>query len=148
MLCFGVAAGQKSPAKTKPAPAPVIFAVLHDGKTVEPIALVQGNKLSPVEGDEKAGKKSFGSQYYSPDTAFTLIFGGAADGTVKISKSNAAGPPLMSYQNPKKQNFQVSSWRSQRTPNSIPAQASAAVRPHLNAKRSSLSYAGDSGWKA
>ena len=88
MLCFGVAAGQKSPAKTKPAPAPVIFAVLHDGKTVEPIALVQGNKLSPVEGDEKAGKKSFGSQYYSPDTAFTLIFGGAADGTVKISKSN------------------------------------------------------------
>ena len=88
ILCFGAAAGQKSRAKPASVPTPVIFAVLHDGKTVEPIALVKEKKLSSIDGGDKADEKPFGAKYYSPDTAYTLIFGGAADGTVKISKSN------------------------------------------------------------
>ncbi|MBV6497036.1 MAG: hypothetical protein DYH05_09415 [Acidobacteria bacterium ACB1] len=89
-LCFssGVASGQgKRPAK-KPQPAkPAIFAVINDGKTVTPIALVAGGKLSePTGGGDDAAKiNAFAKAYYKPKASYRLIFGGADAGTVRIS---------------------------------------------------------------
>lgn len=71
--------------KTRPRPAPlqgpIIFAVLNDGKLVEPIAFVKAGKLV-------AREEQLLSMYYKPKRSYTLIFGGKADGSSIISKSN------------------------------------------------------------
>ena len=65
---------------------PIIFAVLNDGKTLEPIALIDKGKLVPASdgGDEEKVKKQFGKIYYQPKTSYSLIFGGAQDGLVTV----------------------------------------------------------------
>ena len=86
--CFaGSALGQKSAA----APRPVIFAVLNNGSTLEPIGYVNKNKLSePVNGSDADNLISaFSKTYYKPATVYRLIWGGSNAGTVKVKKSNA-----------------------------------------------------------
>jgi hypothetical protein len=88
-LCLGTVSAQKTRPKPPTAPKTVIFAVLNDGKLVEPIAYVQNKKLEQVESAGETGDlKAFGSRYYSPKSVYTLIFGGAPDGTVAVGKSN------------------------------------------------------------
>ncbi len=74
--------------KKGPAKKPIIFAVLNDGKVIEPIAHVDNKKLkAPVGGDEAVTKKkAFGDLYYRPETKYKLVFGGKVNGDVKVSK--------------------------------------------------------------
>ena len=80
--------GQKPAPKSSAGPKPVIFAVLDGGKRVEPIASVSAGKLAAYEFGEEVQNKAFASLYYKPKSSYSLIFGGAADGTLAIVKSN------------------------------------------------------------
>ncbi|HQZ83323.1 MAG TPA: hypothetical protein PLR83_08890 [Pyrinomonadaceae bacterium] len=89
-LCIssGTAFGQRKKTVKKPVPAKsVIFAVIDDGKTVSPIAVVSGGKLSePAGGGDDAAKiEAFAKSYYKPKSSYRLIFGGAEAGTVRIT---------------------------------------------------------------
>ncbi len=85
------ASGQKKPATAKPVPTPIIFAVLNDGQTIEPIAYVSGGKLSePVNGsDEGSLVEAFNKTYYGPKASYRLIFGGANAGTAAVASSDS-----------------------------------------------------------
>lgn len=77
----------------KPAPTkakPVIFAVLFDGKTIEPIGFIEKGKLVEPPGGDSESKilKSFAGIYYKPKTKYDLIFGSGTDGKVEIIKSS------------------------------------------------------------
>ncbi len=71
-------------------PAPIIFAVLNDGKMVEPLAYVEGGKLTqPVSGGEEPARlTAFNRNYYQAKPSYRLIFGGANAGSVAIRSSD------------------------------------------------------------
>ena len=80
--------------KTKVVAGPaksIIFAVLHDGSTLEPIAYVSKGKLEPaVNGsDEQNMIVAFNKTYYKPGTVYRLIFGSANAGNVSVKSSDA-----------------------------------------------------------
>ncbi len=81
----GAAIAQKAVAK------PIIFAVLNDGKWLEPIAYVNKSKLgAPVDGGAEQNLISaFVKTYYKTGTAYNLIFGAANVGNVTVNSSNA-----------------------------------------------------------
>lgn len=87
-LCLAQKAKPTPVAKT---PRSIIFAVLSDGKTLEPIAYVNKGKLeASVNGsDERSIITAFNRTYYKPGVNYRLIFGGADAGTVKIRTSDA-----------------------------------------------------------
>jgi hypothetical protein len=89
-LSVSVVSAQKRTAqKTSAKPKPIVFAVLDDGKTLEPIAEIDNGKLAETaNGDEKA-LASFTNAYYKPKTVYNLIFGGAANGTVTVNNFDA-----------------------------------------------------------
>ena len=89
-LLFTHLNAQKTKAKPSAKAKPIIFALLNDGKTVEPIAYVDNGKLvQPVSGGDDAAKLSlFNKTYYRPNSAYRLIFGGANAGTVTIKNSD------------------------------------------------------------
>ena len=73
----------KAPAKQ------VVFAVVDGGKRIEPMGAVDRGKL--VDSNETADEsapKIFAATYYKPKTTYPIIFGGAADGVLSITKSN------------------------------------------------------------
>lgn len=79
--------------KPKPAakaPKSIIFAVLNDGTTLEPIAYVNKGKLeAPVNGSDDANiLTAFTKTYYKPGTIYRLIFGTANGGIVTIKSSD------------------------------------------------------------
>jgi hypothetical protein len=80
--------------KARPKPAakvkPIIFAVISDGGTVEPVAYVDNGKLvQPVSGGEEEAKLIlFNKNYYKAKAAYRLIFGGSNAGTVTIKSSD------------------------------------------------------------
>jgi hypothetical protein len=67
-------------------PKPIIFAVLQNGGTLEPLALVNKGRLeAPVNGSDDQKKiVAFDKTYYKAGTSYKLIFGGAKAGTVKV----------------------------------------------------------------
>lgn len=67
---------------------PVIFAVLQDGRMLEPIAFVQDGKLKGPEGDGAAMSNGaeFGKVYYKKGAKYNLIFGGTNAGTATVTK--------------------------------------------------------------
>ena len=71
-------------------PNSVIFAVLNDGKTLEPIAKFERGKLSQTVsgGDDSALLTAFSKTYYKPKTVYNLIFAGKASGTVTVVKND------------------------------------------------------------
>lgn len=76
--------------KQPAAAPPVLFAVLDGGKTIEPFAKIQDNKLVPAL-DADAGPdaaEEFNDLYYQPKTIYHLIIGGKDKGKVAIVKSN------------------------------------------------------------
>lgn len=90
IMCYVAVEAQRKPAaKGTAAAKPIIFAVLNDGKMIEPIGYIEKGALQePVGGDQpEAEIKIFASQYYKAGTAYRLIFGGARNGTVTV-KSN------------------------------------------------------------
>jgi hypothetical protein len=68
-------------------PKPIIFAVTNDGKWIEPIAAVDGDKLIAASG-ESDDAKSFARNYYKPKSFYAVVFGGAQDGLATVVKSN------------------------------------------------------------
>ena len=80
--------------RTKPQPVkpkPIVFAVLNDGKTLEPIGEIdKGELVATVNGGDDAKKiANFTKTYYKPKTVYNLIFGGASNGTVTVKTSNS-----------------------------------------------------------
>ncbi|HEV7700810.1 MAG TPA: hypothetical protein VGO43_11320 [Pyrinomonadaceae bacterium] len=73
------------------APRSIVFAVLNDGKTLEPIGYVSKGRLSAtVNGsDPKPQITSFARTYYKAGTTYSLVSGGAKGGTVRVTSSNA-----------------------------------------------------------
>lgn len=67
-------------------PRPIVFAVLHDGRTIEPIAFIENGKLVDAVdgGSESSVLAAFNSMYFKPKTTYQLIFGGADAGTVAV----------------------------------------------------------------
>ena len=83
--------GQRTaPAKTA-APKPIIFAVLNDGISLEPIALVEKNELkATVNGsDELSLVQAFNKEFYAPKQSYRVIFGGTNAGTITVNSSDA-----------------------------------------------------------
>ncbi len=86
----GITNAQKPRPRPLPKANPIIFAVISDGKTVEPIAYVEkGKLLQPVSGGEDAERlAAFNRSYYRAGGAYGLIFGGANAGTVTVRSSD------------------------------------------------------------
>jgi len=91
MALVSLIAAQRKRPLAKPKLKSIIFAVLNDGQTLEPIAAIDKDKLvESVGGDgEPKPLKSFVNTYYKPQTTYNLIFGGAINGKVTIKSSNA-----------------------------------------------------------
>lgn len=88
LLSLSPIVGQKrKPVKTKA--KPIIFAVLNDGKSIEPIALIDKGELVEASdgGDDSKKIAAFTKMYYAPKAAYRLIFGGVDAGTVTVVKS-------------------------------------------------------------
>ncbi|HEX8248070.1 MAG TPA: hypothetical protein VF599_07855 [Pyrinomonadaceae bacterium] len=69
---------------------PIVFAVLNDGKTLEPIAFIEKGKLvAAIDGaEEPKVKTQFAKTYYKPKTSYSLIFGGGNGGVVTVDSSD------------------------------------------------------------
>lgn len=91
LVAFALSSAAIAQRGVKPAPArSIIFAVLNDGKTLEPIAYVEKGKLQqPVNGsDELRIITAFNRTYYKTGTKYRLIFGGAEVGSVSVKSSD------------------------------------------------------------
>src|SRR5688500_7469806 len=89
LLLINVSAQRPRPV---PKPAkPIIFAVLNDGKTVEPIVFVNKGKLEEtVDGGAASDLISaFSKTYYKTGTVYRMVFGGSDAGSVTIKSSNS-----------------------------------------------------------
>ncbi len=94
-----VGGSQPANAQTASSGRPIIFAVLNDGKLIEPIAHIENGKLSEaVNGSDDSGLiEKFNKTYYRTKSSYRLIFGGANTGTVTVTGSDAGmecGPNL------------------------------------------------------
>lgn len=94
LLLFAASLALAQKPKPKPAaqnPKPIVFAVLNDGKTLEPIAYVSQGKLqAPVNGaDESSMIATFNRTYYKPGKVYKLIFGGSDAGSVSVKSSDS-----------------------------------------------------------
>lgn len=69
-----------------------IFAVVNDGKQIEPIAFIENGKLKGVGDDviRAENNPAFAKTHYKPRTKYNLIFGGANAGTVTVVKDLSA----------------------------------------------------------
>ena len=87
---------KKRPAVAKPTPPAkvksVIFAVVNDGASLEPIGYIENGKLTEAATGMSDGKiiETFNKTYYQPKATYNLIFGGNLDGKAAVVKSNAA----------------------------------------------------------
>jgi hypothetical protein len=86
---FFIASGATAQKTVKPktAPKPIVFAVLDGGKQIEPIGAIDGGKLVDL-GNADGLPTNFGTTYYKPKSTYPIIFGGAPDGALTITKSN------------------------------------------------------------
>ncbi len=89
LLAMTMANAQKPRTRPKATPKSVIFAVVDDGKRIEPIAYVDKGKLSAsaTGEDPDAAQAAFVKSYYTPKAPYSIIFGGAPDGRLLINKA-------------------------------------------------------------
>jgi hypothetical protein len=68
----------------------VVFAVINDGKIIEPIALLADGKLVPAIGGDEGGMQlpAFAEMYYASKTNYKLITGGKATGKLTVVKND------------------------------------------------------------
>ncbi len=91
LLALPVAAQKRRAAPVKAKAKPIIFAVMDDGKTLEPIGEINKGELVTTAndgGDEAKQLKMFATTYYRPKTVYNLIFGSAKNGTATVISSN------------------------------------------------------------
>ncbi len=79
--------------KTPPPPSkpkPLIFAVLSDGTSLEPIGAISSNLLVATTGGDAESKAltKFAADYYKPKTSYKLIFGGMPNGASTVKSYN------------------------------------------------------------
>lgn len=76
--------------KPKAKPQTIVFAVLDDGKTLEPIGVIDKGSLEATANgsDEPKIITSFTKMYYQPNTTYQLVFGAANAGTVTVKSSD------------------------------------------------------------
>lgn len=90
-----IAAGNTAFAQKRPAqPKTVIFAVLNDGKVVEPIGYVgpKGVMTKAIDGaSEQNVLNSFHRTYFAKGKSYSLIFGGKPAGNVTVVSSEPKG---------------------------------------------------------
>lgn len=86
---FSVSAQRKKPAQTAK-PKQIIFAVLNDGKMLEPIAYIEKGKLTgAVNGSDEANIiAAFNKTYYKPKGTYNLVFAGVNSGSVTVNSSD------------------------------------------------------------
>lgn len=93
ILAMSLAAFSQKRTAAKPTTKakPIVFAVLNDGQTLEPIGEIDKGKLVATAngGDESKVLTGFTSKYYKPKTVYNLIFGGAGVGTVTVDGFDA-----------------------------------------------------------
>lgn len=89
LFAVSFAAAQKPRPKPKPPvkPKPIVFAVVNDGKMIEPIAYIDKGKLTDAT-NSAPGQKPFATTFYKTGTNYTLVFAGANDGKFAVTKSN------------------------------------------------------------
>lgn len=79
-------AQRKRPVRQTVKPLPIVFAVINDGQTLEPIGTIDKGTLEATatgDGDPKA-LNALAKNYYQPKTVYKLIFGAANAGTVTV----------------------------------------------------------------
>lgn len=110
LLTAAAASGQRPKPKPAATPRSIIFAVLNDGKTLEPIAYINRGKLeAPVSGGDDSGLiAAFNRTYYKPGSVYRLVFGSANAGTVTVKSSD--------YKAECSQNMAQATTRSTKTP--------------------------------
>ncbi len=71
-------------------PKTIVFAVTDDGKTIEPIGIIDKGELGELKLTDDNGKVlvDLHKTYYKPKTSYNLVFGGANKGTVTILTSD------------------------------------------------------------
>ena len=89
-IAVAVAQKKRSTAKPKPKAKPIVFAVLNDGTTLEPIGEIDRGKLAATAsgGGEPKTLTNFTNTYYKPKTVYHLIFGAAKNGTATVVSSS------------------------------------------------------------
>src|SRR5215207_7528604 len=77
-------------AQTKQAEKPIIFAVLNDGTTLEPIGYLVDKKIEDAidGGGEPDVLGLFHRRYFKPRTSYQLVFGGANAGLAAVKSSD------------------------------------------------------------
>ncbi|MDQ2747032.1 MAG: hypothetical protein M3T96_07225, partial [Acidobacteriota bacterium] len=80
---FSAVVAQKKRPPVKVKAKPVIFAVLNDGKTIEPFAFIEKGKLTEAAGGDP-DSKIFSNAYYKSKPVYRLIFGGVDDGAAAV----------------------------------------------------------------
>lgn len=86
------ASAQKPKPKPRPAAeAPIVFAVLQDGKRIEPIVQIErGRLVAPVDGGQESSLiATFTNQYYKAGRKYPVVFGGANVGTATVVGNNS-----------------------------------------------------------
>lgn len=89
VVCSVSVVAQKSNPKPVTNLKQIIFAVLYDGSRLEPIAALENGMLVVSSADDDTYKsKPFSDRYYNHGSKYDLIFGGNANGSVKVLSSN------------------------------------------------------------
>jgi len=69
----------------------IVFAVLNDGRALEPIVQVEKGKIIEIASNAENGWKDFFKMYYTPKTTYNLIFGGISNGKINVVKGPEGG---------------------------------------------------------
>lgn len=87
VLLFILLSAIVSPVLAQDSKKQAIFAVLNDGRSLEPIVQVENGKLVENQSVENFSWDDFIKTNYKPKTSYNLIFGGVAAGKVTVIKS-------------------------------------------------------------
>ncbi len=88
---ISVAAQARKPTVKKPVQS-AIFAIVNDGRQIEPIAFVENGKIMEIAANDGAsdGGKNFNKNHYKLKSKYNVIFGGKNVGTATVTKDLAA----------------------------------------------------------
>lgn len=89
LTTFGFAQRRGRGKNTPPQkPKTIVFAVLDDGKTIEPIGLIDKGELGNLTNENGKVLVDLQKTYYKPKTSYNLIFGGTNKGSVSVVKND------------------------------------------------------------
>lgn len=90
LLSVSIFAQRRGRSNVQPKTKTVVFAVLNDGKTIEPIGAIDKGELGALELTDEDGKVliDIHKTFYKPKTRYNLVFGSANKGSVSVVKSD------------------------------------------------------------